>query len=80
MLPQGRRAYALGNRLRFSSQQPTKGVRVKGYCVKCKGKKEIKDAKEVKFGKGRTAMKGTCPVCGTGMFCILPGVKKAKKK
>ena len=39
----------------------------------------LKDAKEVemngKGGKKRAAMKGTCPVCGTGMFKIL-GMKK----
>lgn len=49
------------------------------YCVKCKSKREMKDAKEVemngKGGKKRAAMKGTCPVCGTGMFKIL-GMKK----
>jgi hypothetical protein len=51
------------------------------YCVKCKGKKEMKDAKEVKMKTGRKAMKGTCPDCGTGMYSILPGAaaKKAKK-
>lgn len=46
------------------------------YCVKCKAKKEIKDAKEVEFkGKGgavRKALTGTCPTCGTKMFKILP--------
>jgi hypothetical protein len=49
------------------------------YCVKCKAKREMKDAKEVsmkgKGGKERAALKGTCPVCGTGMFKIL-GMKK----
>ena len=48
---------------------------VVGYCVKCKAKKEMKEAKEVEMkGKGgvaRRAMKGTCPVCGTGMYRIL---------
>jgi len=47
-----------------------------GYCVKCKDKREIKDAQEVqmpaKGGKTRPALKGTCPVCGTGIFKILP--------
>jgi len=42
-----------------------------GYCVKCKGKKEMKDAKEVKMKNGRPAMKGVCPDCGTGMYCIM---------
>ncbi len=42
-----------------------------GYCVKCKAKKEIKDAKEVTLKNKRKALKGKCPKCGTGMFRIL---------
>lgn len=46
-----------------------------GYCVKCKEKRQMKDAKEVEMqGKGgvkRRAMTGTCSVCGTKMFRIL---------
>lgn len=46
------------------------------YCVKCKAKKEIKDAKEVTLkGKGgteRRAATGVCPDCGTKMFKFLP--------
>ena len=49
---------------------------MQAYCVKCKEKREIKDAKEVTLkGKGgttRRAMTGTCPVCGTKMFRFLP--------
>ncbi|MEO0108794.1 MAG: DUF5679 domain-containing protein [candidate division WOR-3 bacterium] len=53
---------------------------MKAYCVKCKSKKEMKDAKEQKMKTGRPAMKGVCPDCGTSIFCILPGTgKKAKK-
>ena len=40
------------------------------YCVKCKGKKEMKDAKEVKMKNGRSALKGKCPDCSTAMFRI----------
>jgi len=50
------------------------------YCVKCKAKREMKDATEVAMkGKGgveRRAMTGVCPVCGTKMFKIL-GKKEA---
>jgi len=42
-----------------------------GYCVKCKKKQEIKDAEEVTMKNGRKAIKGKCPVCGTGMYRIL---------
>ena len=49
---------------------------MEAYCVKCKAKREMKDAKEVEFkGKGETqrkALTGTCPTCGTKMFKILP--------
>ncbi len=44
---------------------------MEGYCVKCKAKKEMKDAKEVSMKGGRRAMKGKCPDCGTVMFRIL---------
>ncbi|HTT66789.1 MAG TPA: DUF5679 domain-containing protein [Gemmatimonadales bacterium] len=43
-----------------------------GYCVKCKAKRVMANVKEVKMANGRPALKGTCPVCGTGMFKILP--------
>lgn len=45
-----------------------------GYCVKCREKREMKDAEEVAMkGKGgdRRAMKGKCSHCGTGMYKIL---------
>ena len=48
---------------------------VEAYCVKCKAKREMTDPKEVTMGKGRLAMSGTCPVCGTKMFRIM-GKKK----
>ena len=53
--------------------------KVIAYCVKCKEKREMKDAKEVsmkgKGGKTRMAMTGTCEKCGTKMFRIM-GLKK----
>jgi len=42
-----------------------------GYCVKCKAKREIQGANEIVMKNGRRALKGTCPVCSTGMFKIL---------
>ncbi len=54
-----------------------------GYCVKCKAKRVISDAKEVTMkGKGgvvRKALKGKCPKCTTTMFRILGGAAKKKK-
>ncbi len=50
-----------------------------GYCVKCREKRIMKDAKEVAMkGKGgveRRAMTGVCEKCGTKMFKILGKAK-----
>lgn len=43
---------------------------MQAYCVKCKAKQEMKDAKSVTMKNGRPATQGTCPVCGTKMFRI----------
>ena len=43
---------------------------VEGYCVRCKVKREMKDAKQVTMKNGRPAIKGVCPVCGAGMYKI----------
>jgi predicted RNA-binding Zn-ribbon protein involved in translation (DUF1610 family) len=43
---------------------------VTGYCVKCKKKQEMKEAKQVELKNKRKATKGTCPSCGTKMFKI----------
>lgn len=57
---------------------------MQGYCVKCRKKQEMENTREVSFGKGRRALKGSCPKCGTGMFRILPpaggGAKKTAPK
>ena len=45
---------------------------MEAYCVKCKAKRELKDAKAVKMKNGRPAMKGKCPECGTGLYRIMP--------
>ena len=52
-------------------QNPKRRCLMEGYCVKCKKKQEIKDAKEETMKNGRKAMKGKCPACSTGMYRIL---------
>jgi NAD-dependent SIR2 family protein deacetylase len=52
-------------------QKQKGGNMAEAYCVKCKSKKEMKDAKEVEMKNGRKAMKGKCPDCGTGMYRIM---------
>jgi hypothetical protein len=42
-----------------------------GYCVKCKSKSEMKDAQKVTMKNKRSAMKGKCVTCGTGMYKIM---------
>lgn len=45
-----------------------------GYCVKCKKKVEMKDAKESKTSKGTKIAKGKCHHCGTTV-CRMGGLK-----
>ncbi len=61
---------------------------VKGYCVRCKGERELIDGHAVRFpmanGRSRPAYKGVCSVCGAPMFKIMPNANqslrnKAKK-
>ncbi len=40
------------------------------YCVKCKAKREMKDATQITMKNGRPATEGKCPECGTKMFKI----------
>ena len=40
---------------------------MEGYCVKCKAKHEIKNAVKATVN-GHSAVKGTCPKCGTRIF------------
>ncbi len=41
---------------------------VEAYCVKCRQKRALQEAKPVITKKGRHAMEGMCPVCGTKLF------------
>ncbi len=40
------------------------------YCMKCRTKREMKDAKAITMKNGRPATQGVCPTCGTKMFRI----------
>lgn len=42
------------------------------YCVRCKTKREMADARTVTLKNGAPALQGTCPVCGTRLSRILP--------
>ena len=43
---------------------------MKAYCVKCWGKKEMKDPRRITMKNGRRAILGTCHTCGTRLFRI----------
>ncbi len=47
-----------------------------GWCVKCQAKREFVDPIEVLMKNKRRAIKGTCPVCGKGMFIIIKWTDK----
>ena len=51
---------------------------VKGYCVKCRVKKDMDKIEETKLKNGRPAFFGFCPDCKTKMFRI--GDLEAAKK
>lgn len=40
------------------------------YCVKCKSKREMKDANQITMKNGRPATEGKCAVCNTKIFKI----------
>ncbi len=40
---------------------------VEAYCVKCRAKREMSQAKQVTMKNGKPAVQGKCPVCGTTM-------------
>jgi hypothetical protein len=41
------------------------------YCVKCKEKREMKDAHQITMKNGKPAMQGECTVCNTRLTRIL---------
>jgi len=43
---------------------------MQGYCVKCRAKREIQEARSVTMKNGRPATQGTCPNCKSKMFRI----------
>ncbi len=40
------------------------------YRVKCRAKRADPNAEKVTMKNGKPALKGKCPVCGTGMYKI----------
>ena len=46
-------------------------MEVEGFCVKCRAKRQMRNAKEIMTKNRRKAAQGICPVCGTKMFKFL---------
>jgi hypothetical protein len=46
------------------------GNDMEAYCVKCRAKREMKDAKAITMKNGKPATQGVCPSCGTKIFRI----------
>jgi len=46
---------------------------MEAYCMKCRTKREMKDAKSITMTNGKPATQGVCPTCGTKMFRIGKG-------
>ena len=46
---------------------------MQAYCVKCRAKREMKDARAITMKNGKPATQGLCPTCGTKMFRIGKG-------
>ena len=66
--PKGRRAtnVRVGNTFRRQEE----GEQIQGYCLKCRAKREIQDARAITMKNGRPATQGVCPICGTKIFRI----------
>jgi len=43
-------------------------TQTEAYCVKCRQKRPMQNAKHIVTKNGRNAMEGHCPVCGTRLF------------
>jgi hypothetical protein len=43
---------------------------MQAYCMKCRAKRDIKDAKTITMKNGKPATHGLCPICGTKMYKI----------
>jgi hypothetical protein len=43
---------------------------MQAYCMKCRTRREIKEASDITTKNGKPATQGVCPVCGTKIFRI----------
>ena len=46
---------------------------MQAYCMKCRAKREMKDAKAITMKNKRPATQGTCPTCGNTKGTLVSG-------
>jgi len=51
---------------------------MEGFCVMCKSKQKMEQAKEKKTSNGSLMMSGTCSKCGTKMNVFIANKSKSK--
>jgi Zn finger protein HypA/HybF involved in hydrogenase expression len=68
LFPKGKSPLDLGESNGLISEQ-----KQQAYCVKCRAKREMKDAKSTTMKNGKPATQSVCPTCGTKMFRIGKG-------
>ena len=56
--------------LLFNTNSFKEGGNMQAYCVKCRAKKDMSNAKSITMKNGKPATQGVCPSCGTKMFRI----------
>jgi hypothetical protein len=54
-------------------------VKVKGYCLKCKKRRVVKDPHQSTMKNKRHIIRGVCPKCGANMIAFTPASKPARK-
>ena len=55
-----------------------KEIDMEAYCMKCKTKREMKEATPVTMKNGKPATSGVCTECGTKLFKIGKSEEAAK--
>lgn len=58
---------------------PETPKKIKGYCLKCKKMRVVKDPRQSTLKNKRSVIKGVCPKCGSKIIAFMPAPKPAKK-
>jgi hypothetical protein len=58
---------------------PETPKKIKGYCLKCKKMRVVKDPRQSTLKNKRSVIKGVCPKCGSKIMAFMPAPKPVKK-